>query len=84
MVLNVSLQSGEQPKIFPHVTETGSVWMLKSADMEEPFAWRKDCDMDLGMDGHVEGQQNVAIKSTDWKKQQQQQQKHRLEHSQNS
>lgn len=64
-VVTMTLRCGKQPKIFLHVTKTGSGQMVKSAALEDPMVSKKGYGRDLRADGHMEGQQTVTAKSTE-------------------
>ena len=52
------LRHREQSKVFPCLTETDSVWILKSVIRESPSSLKETCDFDLRKGGHTDRTDN--------------------------
>ena len=52
------LRHREQSKAFPCLTETDSVWILKSVIRESPCSLEETCDLDLRKGGHIDWTDN--------------------------
>ena len=52
------LRHREQSKVFPCLTETDSVWILKSVIRESPCSLKETCDFDLRKGGHTDRTDN--------------------------
>ena len=53
-----TLRHREQSKAFPCLTETDSVWILKSVIRESPCSLKETCDFDLRKGGHTDRTDN--------------------------
>ena len=53
-----TLRHREQSKVFPCLTETDSVWILKSVIRESPCSLEETCDLDLRKGGHIDWTDN--------------------------
>ena len=52
------LRHREQSKAFPCLTETDSVWILKSVIRESPCSLEETCDLDLSKGGQIDRTDN--------------------------
>ena len=52
------LRHRELSKAFPCLTETDSVWILKSVIRESPCSLKETCDFDLRKGGHTDRTDN--------------------------
>ena len=52
------LRHREQSKVFPCLTETDSVWILKSVIRESPCSLEETCDLDLRKGGQIDWTDN--------------------------
>ena len=48
------LRHREQSKVFPCLTETDSVWILKSVIRESPCSLEEICDLDIRKGGQID------------------------------